>query len=215
MFEWWRTANAEKSRCPEDTPTEVWVCDEEDGDGDSPDDWDQPETPRPPSVSASLFLYQMLQLAKENTVARLDADCADAVGANDSAQAKRMLGSLRVDVRDLGRLTGEHVGSGEWRPTGGPVAQLEGSPWNGTPYGSIVFNTQVNWHNPRSQYMEVDGVGQFFDLVQTYGSGLGAAAMSEAQFIDSIILHELAHAFADRRDPHLKENREKIWQHCF
>ena len=81
----------------------------------------------------------------------------------------------------------------------------------------IVLNSTVNWADPTQTAATLDGNPYVANLLASYGAGvLGGQTITADQFIDTILLHELAHTTFNNGigEPDKNAVTQKLFKDC-
>jgi RHS repeat-associated protein len=84
------------------------------------------------------------------------------------------------------------------------------------PIRGIRFNSEVNWASPSNTFgvLVPSGASVMFDLLPGEAYAVGAATMTADQYMDIVLLHELAHYNGAIGDPDNAEVERRIWNDC-
>jgi RHS repeat-associated protein len=145
----------------------------------------------------------------------LSNNCAQAIGADDADAAKLRLNRMEISLSATGPLL---------RVTTNPAGNITGveqgqnlATWQmGV---GFTFNSSVDWSAPGSTFaVDQNGVQRLFDVLDAEAFRVGAASITANQFVDLMMLHELAHSFGQNHgddDASVTRFQRNIWSSCF
>jgi RHS repeat-associated protein len=147
----------------------------------------------------------------ERVINNMTEKCAQGIGAPTLEAASQKLWYAAISAAHLG--VPEFTGGVS---TGGNMAISIKD------FNKIQFNLDINWSNPTSQTVIVDGLTTTMDLsaaminaanqeLAASGSSAQVGAVSPEQFFDWIMIHELAHLFG----PSFDGRNGALWELCF
>lgn len=137
--------------------------------------------------------------------------CAQALGAQNAAQADQQLQGLTLSVS---------AGSGFQATTNqaGQVTGVKSGQELADDLGTLVtFNGAVNWSDPnKTLATDQDGKQVILSLVSYMALQVGAKSMNTNQFVDLVMLHELSHSLGrDHPVGDAQAFNTNIWTNCF
>ena len=144
--------------------------------------------------------------SRKRLVDRIDDDCADAIGAKDSAAAFNKLGGKSIAFKDLGIVKFVTTPRGPTATKDSGAYAIYNPTWL---IGGISLNSSINWDDPNNTRGLLDGNEYAYRALDAEAYKLGIGSMTAEQFMDLTILHELAHAFS-RNDPDVLENEKRM-----
>jgi RHS repeat-associated protein len=152
-------------------------------------------------------------------------ECAGAIGASSQNSAYAVAASIEISAlsgsvgsQNLGPLT--LAPDGSFTPGQAVAVYNPPTPDNPATQG-IYLNANVNWSNGTTFACQAGGTGcQTIDLAQGEAGLIGIATMGAAQYLDLIILHEIAHSFGGDHPGTNAVNGQagydiSIWGNCF
>jgi hypothetical protein len=167
-----------------------------------------------PAPSSGLGALLRQSLARVDT--ELTNQCAKAIGAKSAAAAQNQLGNISIGFSNQGTLnvTTDSAGNVVGVDTSQSLAQYSSGLFGF--FKSILLNDQVNWANP-NQTTAINQNGQSVadPLLNAEAFQLGISSMTAAQFMDLIVLHELAHSFGQNHPSGNSASYDQnIWNNC-
>jgi len=147
-------------------------------------------------------------------------ECAEAIGAKDSAGAVKRTKDLKFEIGDVGgyvRLVPQ-VGGGATphEDTPGLANYGRGSGMNPL-VRRVRLNETINWSDP-SRSMAINqstGMLMDYDVLAAAGYERGASVTS-TELMDFVLLHEVGHSFGiDHPFTQATEYNKAIWKNCF
>lgn len=118
----------------------------------------------------------------------------------------------KVRFKDLGPLAYSYVN--------GVFSRNPGTEEAGTDPGvfstSIDLNTEVNWANPNDTQATRNGQPWVYPMLSYYGPLLGTSSLTAGQFMDFVLVHELAHydSVPSLGNVDSTECSQKLWNDC-
>jgi hypothetical protein len=141
--------------------------------------------------------------------------CAKALGAKNAQQVENVLAGLTFSITEPGPLnvTTNSAGIVTATDPNQYLAQYSSGGFFGGK--QVQFNGSVNWSDP-SKTIGVDqnGVQVIDNVVAGMAFLVGANSMTNTQFTELIILHELSHRFGRNHGADSSGFTKNIWTNC-
>jgi len=94
-------------------------------------------------------------------------------------------------------------------------------PWGSPPVGlsnpltgEVNLNSAVNWYTPNVSFAMLDGAQTIENMLLGEAQSLGIASMTSAQFMDIILLHELARVAGRVGNPDKAAVESRLFRDC-
>ncbi len=178
--------------------------------------WDPPVSQRIGRAETDQ-LHAQMNASRRRLLNDMTDDCAGAIGAGSLKGATDRLRGIRLGATDLGQLKVLTDSNGA---VVGVAPGQEVGQYSNSFFGmkkSIELNSQVNWSDPNSTIaVDQNGNQVTYALLNAEAFELSISSMTPNQYMDFIVLHELAHSFGqDHPKGSAGAYNRNIWSHCF
>ena len=164
-----------------------------------------PTPPAPPTVNQQLLVASKKRIVKDLNNANCAKDFSSTVDTTSELD--------EISFKDAGPLQYSTNRNGVPRLTGGWLGEYNG--FTGSIY--LNSNSSVNWANPTDSTYVLNGQVKAGDLIAGEIAFLGlpqGTTMTPNQFMDLVVLHELAHYDGTVGNPDNAKNELKLWNDC-
>jgi RHS repeat-associated protein len=192
-------------------PSDPWLLDYLQDQGNPRPRPDPNEDNRHPILERKELLNESLARLRK----RIDDDCAKAIGAKNSKDAIDRL-KMNIGFSNLGGLTGITDASGNLVSVSDKQSLAQYSSRTFGLSKKIQLNSQVNWADPNNTTAtDQNGKAVGYRVLDAAAFQLGINSITSAQFMDLIVLHEMAHSFGEDHPTDPTAYNKDIWMNCF